>query len=541
MDEFWLNSTAEITALTPIHIGTVDVLNKLNSVVKNKRLWAMDEARLMDWVGENELRAQDFIRVAEQGGSLEQFLLDKGAPVEALAAFSVALRTSDTFKDARPFIRNPDGAVYLPGSSLKGSLRSALLRGMILADGDLFSEVDDTVIALANDPNPRKRNRASDEAQAKVFVKSGVAASRYPNYDVNRTLGVRDSVPFQPGSSEIIAVGILSLQEDDSLALKQRHGVEVKVFLEALRPQTHWQMDLSRDLRFLAGLGQAGELGLDETRLRTPLVWLTEVCRHTSFDLIEQEFKFYKQHGDLRLAKWFQDQYKKLREDPALFVLPLGWGSGYDAKTITDALTEETIERIFAQEPDPRRPGAVRPVYPYLKGLGRPGNRPDSEWLGIDDSPKSRKVALLPDGTQTPVGWVMVRLVTAAQPALQDVWEQTRTDTPQPDLPQAMRRAKPVEPSAPPAPVQKTVAIVEQFNRLPEVGERFYGEVFDPGPRIVYLEIPGLSADDDAVGGIQRSLFTGAVPDRVLCEVIEVTTDPAKPGFPLILCRPVTP
>lgn len=533
MNDFWLNSIAEITTLSPIHIGTGEKLNALDCVVKDSHLYLIDEFKLMDWSGENEKRSETYVKAVEEGKSLKDFFEQQGVDVNRFASRCVPINTRERVKDVMPFMCTPSGKTYIPGSSFKGSLRSAMLRGVLLTDEDVFSDVDDIVEDCAQ--LSKKRKQASENAQARVFVKRNVKPSQYSNYDINRTLMVRDTEVLQADCTEVLSVGILSLQIDDSLTFKQRNETKVLNFVEAIRPETILQIPINRDIRLLTDSGPgAEELQFFTNELRTPLVWLTNVCRHASCDLIKQEFLFYRDHNKVELAKWFADKLMKLRDDPTIFILPLGWGSGYDAKTITDMLTDETIEKVFAQEPDPYRPGKMRAVYPNIKGLGRPQNRPENPWLGINDTPKSRKVVIQPDGTLIPMGWVMVRLVDEPSPALSD-WKKIQDSTPCPEQIAVESQMNGVTPNL---PDNAAPEIIEQFDRQPQIGECFYGQVFDQNSKLIYMEIPGLSADD-VEACMDRSQFPGDIPDRILCEVIEITTDPDSSWLPMIRCKPL--
>jgi hypothetical protein len=81
---------------------------------------------------------------------------------------------------------------------------------------------------------------------------------------------------------------------------------------------------------------------------------------------------------------------------------------------------------------------------------------------------------------------------------------------------------------------------MSSFDRLPQPGERFYGEVLDCEPNgKILLEIPGLSVDDLAMAVIPA----GENPSRkkfiakaeLLVEVIELKPEGA--GYHLIICR----
>lgn len=117
-------------------------------------------------------------------------------------------------------------------------------------------------------------------------------------------------------------------------------------------------------------------------------------CRSASRNLIEQEIAFYQYHaGEVaqEMLGWFSrlaNQVQASSDDTCM--LPLGWGSGYDAKTVTD-LVEDTL---FEQVSNRSR---------FTHRLGRPGG--EGAWLHSPLVPKTRKVVVL-DGQYYPMGWV---------------------------------------------------------------------------------------------------------------------------------------
>lgn len=78
-------------------------------------------------------------------------------------------------------------------------------------------------------------------------------------------------------------------------------------------------------------------------------------------------------------------------------LLRLGWGAGYDDKTITDQLDRDTFE-------------TVRQAYARSMPVGYPGRKPSNTPLAKEFSPKSRKVALDDKGRWLPLGWLRVEL-----------------------------------------------------------------------------------------------------------------------------------
>jgi hypothetical protein len=235
-------------------------------------------------------------------------------------------------------------------------------------------------------------------------------------------------------------------------------------------------------------------------------------------------------------------------------LLPLGWGSGYDAKTITDLFSVQTFKSVVNAY-GLKNLRAFRNV----QGLGRPGNIPGNNWLGAADSPKSRKVIYLNETQAIPVGWVALRLEPANEAA--NEWmqaERTRLSRYQPvvkvqpppsEPDKPLSSALPVAPQTQPPPVttpSKPVpppkiqpkALIPQFERTPRVGEAFEGIYVDEDRGEVLYEIPGLDFDTQAYAVVLRSQFPNFPKKRQRCrltvkEVVEVGKNYFK-----VICEP---
>ena len=92
-----------------------------------------------------------------------------------------------------PFIKNGWNEPYVPGSSLKGSLRSRILRGAVLESSGLRDDFSKKVQIRAI----QSKKSAGREIEDSIFVKPGVSQARSSNYDLNRVLVVGDSSVLQ--------------------------------------------------------------------------------------------------------------------------------------------------------------------------------------------------------------------------------------------------------------------------------------------------------------------------------------------------------
>jgi CRISPR-associated protein Csm5 len=531
----------EVTALSPLHIGSgMKLTRQADFLVQDGQLYVIAENKLTSWlIQQNNVEKLISLLVSDLATAdkgIGSFLKAnfKSDPTQ-ISAYTLPC-TFDP-KEILSFIKTAGEQPYLPGTSIKGTLRSALLRGRMIDNGALLKQTE----KLINEGvGGRKITTNSNEIEAAVFVPAAPKVSKRPNYDINRLLVIRDSISLVPNTLAVIQVKILSIQKDDTLGFKKKpfQEQEMILYVETIKPNTQWHHEIVWQTQLLTQ--PARMLGFQ--KIRDLFIFLPEYCRRTSVHLLSQERDFYRRHKQAELAAWFDEQLKKMETNGDIFILPLGWGSGYDAKTITDLLAQETFELVVTS-------------FRNTAGLGKPGRNPGARWLGPLDSPKSRKVAVA-DGSLLPLGWVAMRLVPPENTqdwlaqAQQEIANQKPAPVSPPAQPASVSRpqAKSVAPAhnaTPPQPeppiVPEAKPIIRKFTKLPQPGDRFQATVMyveDNGS--VYLELPGLSPDDQALGVISPEHAFGKKyreTRSLICEVISIEQDPHQKNFWLVKCQ----
>ena len=119
--------TLKVTTITPLHIGSgEELLNEYDFAVYNGQTWRINEAALLEAQNADDPRLAERLARTPPAQLLDKptdfrpgspcfRYVVKGVPRSALAGAQVREQLKDTFD--RP---------YLPGSSLKGALRTAL-------------------------------------------------------------------------------------------------------------------------------------------------------------------------------------------------------------------------------------------------------------------------------------------------------------------------------------------------------------------------------------------------------------------------------
>jgi len=348
---------------------------------------------------------------------------------------------------------------------------------------------------------------------------------------------IRDSQPFPVESLHVATAMVLSVknnQRDARLAsldykLAPHSSNLMKIPIEAIGENASTVFSLVWQTYLLAGMYAAEKLNFKEMNHR--LLFLPEYCRLASANIIKQEINFYQRHGYKSLEIWFKERYNELQvasEDT--FLLPLGWGSGFDAKTVTDLLDRSVFSKVVTH--------CNNTIH-----LGKPSG--SDQWLGVEDSPKSRKVVVYGNDEVKPLGWVWITLKPLEEG---DNWLKKEREKHKASIPN-IKLEKPAASTIQASPVPQKVSqagssptvlssttkpepsrkiMINEFKELPKVGDKFYGEVFDYDSNTILVKLGGLDTDE-IFGRItkenNRANLKPRTGTKVICEVIEIKKD----------------
>jgi len=554
-----------LTVEAPVHIGSGERLSAAEFQIEKRdgkdylSVFSLDA--LLRWVARqpNPERLASLLTSSlenPKNGGMRGFIRSQKVPPREVESYALPLAEGVSpaeINEALTFIKTAADRVFVPGSSLKGAFRSALLRGALIQRDELRTKAENMV----SQGLLRMENKTYSAAiEAEAFVKPQIKPARWSNYDLNRLLHIRDSSPFEAQDAlRLYAVRILSVSTNGKMQWKldARSNKETNLFVEMLPADFRvslpvvWQAYLLSDKA--AEMRQADREAL--------FIFWNDFVRQASLNLLGQEIEFYERHSRPELKAWFQKRLSQLEKgDSNEVFLPLGWGSGYDAKTITDLFSEQTFEAVVNAFSDPnKRLRAFRNV----QGLGRPGNQPGADWLGAADSPKSRKVIYRSETDALPVGWVAVRLepvdeaaaewmqaerarLARYQPAVKAQPRPAEPDKPassaQPATPQTQPApaAAPVKPVPPPQPQPQ--ALIPQFDRTPRVGEVFEGTYLEEDSGEVLYEIPGLDLDTQAYAVVLRSQYPNFPKKMQRCRLTVKQVVEVGKNYFKVICEP---
>jgi CRISPR-associated protein Csm5 len=365
--------TLKVTTITPLHIGSgEELLNEYDFAVYNGQTWRINEAALLEAQNTDDPRLAERLARTPPAQLLEKpadFRPDspcfryvvKGVPRSALEGAQVREQLKDTFD--RP---------YLPGSSLKGALRTALAWH---AWGQ--RQLTPDVARLG-----RRREWAAQDYERTLLGPD-------PNHDLLRALQVADSRPL--GADRLMLLNARVVGRGGKLA--------APIELEAIRPDTVFEMRLKIDRALFSDWARRNGLELPGAEW---LDRLPELAKAHAGPRIAQESAWFGAIPGARRLQDFYMQLGKARLGKNGFLVQLGWGAGWQSKTLGTHLqaSQPFMERIIDD-------------YRLARGERKAG----------DPFPKSRRVAVsfarderggTAETAASPLGWVLVEMTPVA-------------------------------------------------------------------------------------------------------------------------------
>ncbi len=353
-----------ISTLTPIHIGSGGKYSAAEFLIKGNQLYRIDINKLFGMLDEKS--KEDFIiQLEEPYFQLGSFLKGKNIEISKIKLYSCNLKAGFP-AEINEHVKTNGGA-FIPGSSIKGSIRTAILYNLI-------EEKDVYRISKIFDLKYWQRDKEIQKFIDNFFSGKAKEQSSYSSF--LRFLQITDTDTINNVSVYSIKVANV---ERGGMTWYKRRGREVTLFNETIDTNEnlgveiseHYNPNIYKDLK----LGEKERLiNLDKIR---------EYIYNFSADLIEHELEFAEKYH-MFLLKNFYEQLKS-KNTKGSPVLRLGHGSGYLATTIGLKLK--------------RYPNVFEKVRRSLRGKSYPY-----------EFPKTRKIVIENGKPAYPLGWVKLRL-----------------------------------------------------------------------------------------------------------------------------------
>ncbi|HNY71398.1 MAG TPA: type III-A CRISPR-associated RAMP protein Csm5 [Syntrophorhabdus sp.] len=354
----------ELQTLSPVHVGSGRFLqSNMEYVFGKENIGVVDEHKVFNLLGEDRISA--WVASIERGESLVAFLkgFDLNFTLQKISGRIISLACEKSLaKDCASLkenIHNGQGLPYLPGSSIKGSIRSALFNQII-------------------------RERSTGIEPHKIENRGKISASvlekeifgNDPNHDVFRFLRVGDAY-FRPNGTVALMM--------ENLNIKERAGEEVAV-KDSSKKQLVEAIGTGEKADFVINIDKVGiKLNSDSHQIRNfpagfeSIVSLFKLINRNTEMILEMELKFWEEYQDDIALNYVEQLSHFLQKAKACnhgeCIMRMSHGSGWSF--ITGGWSKES----YLVEDD---------LYWKIRRASRPGEESRYSHLPF---PKSRRIS----------------------------------------------------------------------------------------------------------------------------------------------------
>lgn len=346
-----------LTALCPIHIGGSDQrIGPLEFVLLDGRCFVIHREKLLRTLGDKGL-LDPFVETlsgARQDGDLAHFLREHGLLSSDFLAQHSAYSSAcaqQRIREVRGFIRSVHAQPYLPGSAVKGVVRTSILYTVLdRLDPALRTRMLDEFVRkrlsdFESDPRCRMRHSWFREQFKQWFAQEldrhffqrfeiGPRPRRFsPRSDVMRAILVSDGQPLGKDDLRVEEVKIHSARSGHS-------PKDWSIWAECVQSGSQFTFDLTVDTDLLSQFAES----TSQPSLGAPLEMMIEVLSnpleavaHMTKALFKHELAFYEQESLPTEALGFRGITPNFR---------LGWGIGMLGTSVSLLLPPQVVGEI---------------------------------------------------------------------------------------------------------------------------------------------------------------------------------------------------
>lgn len=350
----------KVTLLTPVHIGSGETLGShliLQDPDRDRRrsqTFILDMDALLSQVTDEQADKITEILISGRSSDLLDSLRREKMKLDQVSLYT--LQRGFPARDLRLQIRRSDGIPIIPGSSLKGALRTLVLTGMTVDSAGKLNDIGNTALEAARNGFSGSRQQPKPEWAAQPLEEVVFRpASRDAHSDLLRCLHTRD-VTFSPKDLEISFVKIHSPSKTDLSRLKpiptknpeMRSDRPIVIGVETLKAGISSQAEITSDSRL--SKGQWAEKLNFANRAFT---WedLSRWSHINAQRFLEKEKKRAEQSGLQGLPEELGKLQSRIQQTIGgkAIALRLGWGIGWEGTTggIADAGYRRGLLKTF--------------------------------------------------------------------------------------------------------------------------------------------------------------------------------------------------
>ena len=301
MRNFLKNYEFTLTVKGPVHIGDGKTLTKVDYFFYKDRIYFPNLHKMFLYIKQMHLTSDYESFMYSARNDLTYWLNDKriiSAVAEKCTDYSISLVGSSASKprNLSTFVKDPYGNPYIPGSSLKGLIRTLLLAKEIVDNPDDYAEIERDIRRGIRNPRANKNNMLNSESSTLeeiAFHKLNCSDKRKNAVnDVFKGLIVSDSQPLSTNDL------IVTEKIDYNIVGNEK---PLPLYRESLVPNTQVKFNVTID---------------------------TSIFNYTIDDILQAVKLFAEDY-----YTYFSSNFRGIKK-PTSNTVWLGGGAGYVCKTI---------------------------------------------------------------------------------------------------------------------------------------------------------------------------------------------------------------
>ncbi|ADQ47326.1 CRISPR-associated RAMP protein, Csm5 family [Caldicellulosiruptor kronotskyensis 2002] len=344
------SKTYEIEVLTPTIIGGQDKIQSFEFVREGEYLYFLNFDKLF----EQNLFKDSFIEELSRGlssGARDFNIKDilKKYSIDFKKAVKYTLRlegVTSPYREVVAFVKSA-GRFYIPGSSLKGAMRSsmtkALSKNLLQFYESALSNAYQKVLNR-NRVDPKFVSRDADE---KIFGTPYESPFKY--------LRVSDSSFVEQESAGIFEIKVLNICSNQPKWFSRNGNIDdpkqaTAIVAEGLKPGVKLYGSIKAEKDLIEG--NATVKGLKEKLLTSgvlssPYEFVAQILNSVAKDYIQKEMTFYSKYNQKQIVSEYQKLLNILNSlDKNQFLLQIGFSTGYLSKTVGIFFNKSHFEKL---------------------------------------------------------------------------------------------------------------------------------------------------------------------------------------------------
>ena len=220
----------QLKTITPVHIGTGETLSQIDGFYDNGRWHRIDIDAVLAAIPESDLNRLT-IAMGQRNFQWGRYLPTN----QPSASYTLPCPEDPRETEIREAIKDVFDRPMIPGSSIKGAIRTALLWDLISDDNkEAQNDLKEQLQRRSN------QNWVGQPIERRVLGKD-------PNHDLMRVVQVSDTAPIPIEALEMGVAWTVTLNRDGELVQKREGNREYKTFVEQIRAEQTFDFSIKID------------------------------------------------------------------------------------------------------------------------------------------------------------------------------------------------------------------------------------------------------------------------------------------------------